>query len=128
MDPSEKEMLPIDQPESAVARTSKLIFVVCMALASPFLAMASLILLAVIGGAVFGITLLVTHVAYSGLVLLGLFAVAAFSYAMSGRSRMKMLRKRIAALEAELTEARIQVKELEHGAAFDQKLKSEQNE
>jgi ABC-type transport system involved in cytochrome bd biosynthesis fused ATPase/permease subunit len=128
MDPSDRDMLPPSQPEGTVARTSKLIFVFCMALASPFVAMASLILLAAIGGAIFGITLLVTNVPYSGLVLLGLFATAAFSYAMSGRSRMKMLRKRIAALEAELTDARIQVKELEHGVLFDKKLKSDKNE
>jgi H+/Cl- antiporter ClcA len=128
MNPLDKDMLPTDKPEGTLMRTSKLIFVLCMALASPFVAMATLLFLAAIAGAVFGITLLVTNVPYSGLVLLGLFVIAALAYVMSGRSKMSLLRRRIAALEAELTEARMQVKELEHGAEFDQKLKSDHND
>jgi hypothetical protein len=121
-------MLPPSKSESTLMRTNKLIFIVCMALASPFVAMATVIFLGALGGAVFGITLLVTHVPYSGFVLLGLAALAAFAYAASGRARMRSLRQRIAALESDLTEARMQVKELEHGVAFDRKLKSDQND
>jgi hypothetical protein len=128
MDSSDKEILSIKQPESAVMRTSKLIFVICMALASPFVAMACLIALAAIGGAIFGITLLVTHVENSGLVLLALFGISAIAYTLSGRSQLKLLRKRIVGLEAELTETRIQIKEIEHGAAFDKRLQSDKGD
>jgi len=128
MDPLDKEMLPTTKPESTLMRTNKLIFIVCMALASPFVAMATLIFLGAIGGTVFGVTLLITHVAYSGLVLLGLAALLAVAYVLSGRARMRLLRQRIAALEAELTEVRMQMKELEHGAAFDRKLNSDRND
>ncbi len=122
---SAEKPIVFTKPESTIVRTSKLFFYLGMAAVSPLVAIAFLCFIAGFALAILGFAWLVKEVPIAAGIVCLAFLTGAAAYALSGRRRLKLLMHRITFLEAEITQAHGQVRELEQIISFDKQLKTE---